>query len=393
MKKRILSLVSAFVMLFSLAAVSAGAVDIDCAGTDSVEKAAELQAITGSQVTFNGHVYKRVEDSMDWFAAKKYCEEQGGHLATITSAEENEIVTRLVKGGTKAQYWLGGTDEAKEGTWVWVTGEPWTFWGPKVTFNNFQNNEHYLQMERHHWGNTSKCGVWNDINYQNWIKGEESFFSTSNIGLILEFDINGSIWAQPELAQADALGLIPASLAGKDMTKPVTRAEFAAVSVKLYETLTGKTAPVVSTPFTDIKGNADIESIAKAYGLNIAVGISDTKFAPNNQITREELATMLCRVVKKYTFEDWSIATDNQYYLDTSGVKAYADDAYISAWAKPSVYYLTKMGIFKGVEDGTRFAPKAVTAAQQASGYATATREQAIALSKRVYDLSPVLEP
>ena len=174
---------------------------------------------------------------------------------------------------------------------------------------------------------------------------------------------------------------------------PVTRAEFAAVSVKLYETLTGQTAPVASTPFTDIKGNADIESIGKAYGLNIAVGISDTKFAPNNKITREELATMLCRVVKKYSFANWSIATDDQYYLDTSGVKTYADDAYISAWAKPSVYYLTKMGIFQGIEDGTRFAPKAVTAAQQASGYATATREQAIALSKRVYDLSEVLKP
>lgn len=200
-------------------------------------------------------------------------------------------------------------------------------------------------------------------------------------------------WAKDEITNADAAGLIPDTMYGKNLMQSVTRAEFAAVSVKLYETLTGKTAPVVSTPFTDISGNEDIESIRKAYGLGIAVGISSTRFAPNYKITREELATMLCRVVKKYSYPDWTIATDNQYYLDTSGAKVYADDAYISAWAKPSVYYLTKMGIFQGVDDGTRFAPKAVTDAQKASGYATATREQAIALSKRVYDLSDVLKP
>lgn len=145
-------------------------------------------------------------------------------------------------------------------------------------------------------------------------------------------------------------------------------------------------------PFKDVAGNADSVGIAKAYGLNIAVGFSDEEFAPNLRLTREEMATMLCRVIKKYRFADWTFATDAQYYLDTSGVKSFADDRDISDWAKPSVYYMAKMGIIKGIGDNL-FAPKATTPQQQANGYATATREQAIALSMRVYNLAEMLQP
>ena len=216
-------------------------------------------------------------------------------------------------------------------------------------------------------------------------------YRSTRMGDVPFFATRTSAWARDEMTQANALGLIPDTLKDADMTKRITRAEFAAVSVKLYESLTGKTSTAASTPFTDISGNSNRADIGKAYGLGIAVGVSDTEFAPDVAINREQLATMLCRTVKKYRFDGWTIDKDGQYYLDTSGVSTFADDADISGYAKPSVYYMAKMGIIKGVDD-THFAPQNITPEQEAQGYATATREQAIALSLRIYKLSDMLK-
>lgn len=67
---------------------------------------------------------------------------------------------------------------------------------------------------------------------------------TSGIG-----DLICSDWAKAELDTAAGLGLIPACLEGKDLTKPITRAEFAAVSVKAYEALSGTAAIPANNPF------------------------------------------------------------------------------------------------------------------------------------------------
>jgi hypothetical protein len=197
-------------------------------------------------------------------------------------------------------------------------------------------------------------------------------------------------WAKDEVTEANLYSVIPETLKKKDLSKPVTRAEFAAISVNLYELLTNKTAERVKTPFKDISGNNDIEAIEKAYGLNIAIGVSADKFEPDTYINREQLATMLCRTIKKYKYEDWSVAKDDKYVLDYSGVNKFKDDSSISAFAKPSVYYMAKMQVILGYADGN-FAPKNFTDEQKANNYATATREQAVVMAYRIYKLSEEL--
>ncbi len=196
-----------------------------------------------------------------------------------------------------------------------------------------------------------------------------------------------SEWSSEEMEEAYEANLIPENLVSEDLTERVSRSEFASIAVKLYEALSEDSVSAVATPFTDIKGDKNESEIAKAYGLNIVVGSTATTFAPDTEINREQLATMLCRTIKKYKFDDWTYATDSDYYLDSEGVNKFADDDEISDYAKESVYYMAKMGIINGVDD-THFAPQNTTDEQEAAGYATATREQAIALSLRIYRLS-----
>lgn len=336
----------------------------------------------GSVTDWNGHRYERIDQGMTWKEAKAFCEARGGYLATITSAQEQQVVQDLVAGGTKNQYWLGGTDEEQEGDWRWITGEPWDYWYTTVTFNNYNGTEHYLQMERHHWGNENKLGVWNDINNENYIKGEEEFFSTDQVGIICEYDRVGSSWAQTELEKAEEYDLIPDSIKDGDYTQPITRLEFAAVSVKTYEKIANtKALPATVNPFTDC---SDTEML-KAYNTGIAVGTSDTTFEPNTLLNREQAATMLTRVFKRATMPGWTIAEDAEYPLSYTKPAAFADDALISGWAKDSVYFMAANNIIAGVGDN-KFAPVNATSEEEASRYANATREQALAIAVRMVE-------
>jgi tetratricopeptide (TPR) repeat protein len=73
----------------------------------------------------NQHLYLYVGSNRTWHEARNYCALQGGYLATIQTAAENEFVYQLTGGNNSV--WLGATDEAEEGVWSWVTGEPWTY--------------------------------------------------------------------------------------------------------------------------------------------------------------------------------------------------------------------------------------------------------------------------
>ena len=59
---------------------------------------------------------------MPWDAAKRYCELFGGSLASINSAADNAAVLEALHGEPLLEgetTWLGGSDTALEGTWVW----------------------------------------------------------------------------------------------------------------------------------------------------------------------------------------------------------------------------------------------------------------------------------
>lgn len=149
----------------------------------------ESPIIPSTAVEFNGHYYQVYDNSMTWTEAKEYCEKLGGHLVTITTADEQSFVESIIKNGTKSCYWLGGTDEEAEGNWKWITGEAfsYTHWGKDMPDN--WETENYLMMFREDHpskpGNT--FGYWNDLKDDCTCKGTP-FFRKDEFGLICEWD-------------------------------------------------------------------------------------------------------------------------------------------------------------------------------------------------------------
>ena len=218
------------------------------------------------------------------------------------------------------------------------------------------------------------------------IEGQSSSWPGADIdavaGLNAKVPASGSEWANEELEKADAMGLIPDCLDGADLTQDITRAEFAAVAVKVYEALSGTPAiPIVNNPFTDCN---DVE-VLKAYNIGAVNGTSATTYDPDALLNREQAATMLTRVFKKITLAGWTLPTDSQFTLPYTKPAAFADDKDISDWAKDSVYFMAANGIINGVGGG-KFAPKNVTTEEQATGYANATREQALLIAVRMVE-------
>ena len=190
-----------------------------------------------------------------------------------------------------------------------------------------------------------------------------------------------SDWARPEVEEAMDRGMIPLCLEGEDLRLAVTRGEFAAICVELYEDLSGETVKAASpNPFTD---TADAE-ILKAYALGVTNGKYDggKRFAPDEGLNRQEAAAMLTRVYKRAAMPGWTLADDANFPLRYEKPAAFKDDAQIGAFARDSVYFMAANGIINGFTDGN-FRPRNVTADQERSGYANATRQQALVIALR----------
>lgn len=94
---------------------------------------------------FGGHTYHLLS-SDSWTNSESAAQALGGHLATISSEAENQFVfdtfteNRTVNRG----LWIGFTDQATEGTWVWISGEPVVFtkWGAGEPNNNATGEDH-----------------------------------------------------------------------------------------------------------------------------------------------------------------------------------------------------------------------------------------------------------
>jgi hypothetical protein len=143
---------------------------------------------TPTQWSANGHWYELVTaPETSWSTANVLADAKSwngnsGHLATITSAEENAFVFSVVGEGW---YWLGGhqADAIRvDDGWSWVTGETWdyenwihwdaNYWEP----NNLKYDGYGFENALVLFGG----GQWND--------SPEGWDHYSNGGYVVEYD-------------------------------------------------------------------------------------------------------------------------------------------------------------------------------------------------------------
>lgn len=121
----------------------------------------------------------------------------------------------------------------------------------------------------------------------------------------------------------------------------------------MFVTLLGRVAKVdpssyKQSSFSDVPNAAYyMPYVEWAKKQGIVNGVSATKYAPNDLVTREQMAVMLDNFTKAY---GWTLP-------EIDAGKLFADDSEIASWSKHAVYTMQKAGIITG-KNGNRFDPK-----------------------------------
>jgi uncharacterized protein YjdB len=168
-------------------------------------------------------------------------------------------------------------------------------------------------------------------------------------------DVANGHWAYEAVQSLAAKQIIKGKTVERyDPAAAVTRAEFAALLVR---TLNLMEAPV-DAPFSDVATDAWYAgAVAAAYAAKLVQGKSADIFAPDDKISREEMAVMLIRA--------YTLATDGQVSGTLSNVKL-GDLQAISPWAKADVEQALSIGMLQGMNGGEFQPQRIVTRAQSA---------------------------
>jgi hypothetical protein len=177
--------------LFGTLLIPTAVVALACGGAQDQASRADEEVAAGGE----GERYEAVvvPEGLTWEEAKQRAEADGGHLVTITSAEEDALVYALIadnpdlwtnvdvavmSDGEESPIqvtlgpWIGlyqqSGSEEPTGGWTWVTGEPvsYTNWfvqadGSQPEPNNMGGVEHFGHFFGQ--GLDNRADAWNDM--------------------------------------------------------------------------------------------------------------------------------------------------------------------------------------------------------------------------------------
>ena len=167
-----------------------------------------------------------------------------------------------------------------------------------------------------------------------------------------------SSWAASYINSAIFVNIVPDNLQS-NYTHPITRAEFSALAVAVYEVVMGEI-----TGRTSFADTTDV-NVEKAAYIGVVSGVGDTNFDPNTVLTREQAAVILVRL---------SDVIGQPLAMRAGSMASFYDNPDIAPWAIESVGKVSATGVMGGVE-GNMFAPR--------QSY---TREQAIVTIMRIFE-------
>ena len=154
-------------------------------------------------------------------------------------------------------------------------------------------------------------------------------------------DVNEGDWFYDAVAYAYENGLMDG--VGGNRFAPNSATTRAQLVTILYR-LEGQPAVSGDLPFTDVEaGIWYTDAILWAAQNNIVNGVSDTEFAPGDDLTRQQLVTILYRYAESKGYDVSNSA-------DLSG---YPDAGQIQDYAQPAMAWAVAENIIQGMEDGT----------------------------------------
>ena len=164
-------------------------------------------------------------------------------------------------------------------------------------------------------------------------------------------DVPAGHWAAEAIDYLKSVGAVNGKTETEfDPDGSVTRAEFTKMLVSLIDT----EAAATSVEFADCPADAWYTPyVAKAVAMGLVNGVSDTEFAPNSTISREDVCTIIGRFLNiTAEIEDKELT--------------FTDAADVAEYASRYVAYMAELGIVNGYADGS-FGPKAsITRAESA---------------------------
>ena len=138
-------------------------------------------------------------------------------------------------------------------------------------------------------------------------------------------------------------------------TGTTTRAQI----VQILYNLEGTPAVSGTTPFTDLTANWYKPAILWAYQNNVVAGTSPTTFAPDQPVTREQIAVILTQ----YMFH---VLKMNRTWTPAD-LSTFPDGAQVSRWAKEAMQDAVALGLINGTKapDGKVYLDPQGSAARQ----------------------------
>ena len=152
-----------------------------------VFKGQEFTAIKKQEIQKHSSRYEIVREDISWTAAKEKARAKGGHLVTITSADEEKQMEKMAADAGVKYCWIGGYTSVRDNQAFghWTTGESFSYtnWFAGEPSRNDKDGtpEFYLML----W-NVQGAWSWNDQRDDVINSGLEYF--KGNVGYIIEYE-------------------------------------------------------------------------------------------------------------------------------------------------------------------------------------------------------------
>jgi len=118
----------------------------------------------------NGKRYSMQEDNKVWNDAKAYAESLGGHLVTITDADEYALLKDLLSYRTGTKYYIGAY-WVRNDEWAWITGEDfeyavWNSGEPNNIGSEIYGGIYFESEDRTDWNNYADESIYYIVEYE-----------------------------------------------------------------------------------------------------------------------------------------------------------------------------------------------------------------------------------